>query len=104
MTQKELQQKLVEKGYPIAIDGAIGKLTLASLLACFTDGPDTKLSEANVATAAAHLGVEPAKIWTVWDVEAAAKPFIDGRPTILFEPHRFSRATNHVYDVSHPHL
>ena len=48
--------------------------------------------------------MEPAKIWAVYDVEAAGDAFINGRPTILFEPHRFSRSTGHRYDVSHPRL
>src|SRR3546814_638959 len=31
-------------------------------------------------------------------------PFIDGRPSILFEPHRFSRSTKHRYDQSPPSI
>lgn len=38
-------------------------------------------------------------------VEAAGKPFLkDGRPTIRFETHVFSRYTAHMYDATHPHL
>lgn len=105
ITPTEIQQKLKNLGlYNGDIDGQFGPASRAAALDAFTNGPDTKLSNEDVKKAADKLGVIPAKIWTVWDVEAAAKPFIDGRPTILFEPHRFSRATAHKYDASHPKL
>ena len=37
-------------------------------------------------------------------MESTGSAFIEGRPTILFEPHRFSKATGHRYDASHPRL
>lgn len=76
----------------------------AAILAALTDGPDYALGVDDVEDAADQLKVEPGSIWAVWDVEASAAPFIEGRPTILFEPHRFSRATGHRYDASHPEL
>lgn len=100
-----LQRRLEALGcYSGAIDGLYGAGTRAGVLKALTDGPDYALTDQDIAEAAAKLGVDPAKIWTVWDVEAAASPFIDGRPTILFEPHRFSRATGHRFDASHPRI
>jgi len=104
MTAKELQGKLNSLGYKLVADGKFGPASQSALLKCLTDGADTKLSEADVTRAANALGVNNAKIWTVWDVEAAASPFIDGRPTILFEPHIFSRLTDRKYDASQPDI
>jgi hypothetical protein len=105
MTASELQTILKNLGhYKGDIDGAFGPKSQAATLAALTDGPDTKLCAEDIKKAADALGVVPAKIWAVWDVEASAAPFIEGRPTILFEPHRFSRATGHKYDSSHPEI
>jgi hypothetical protein len=105
MTAKELQQKLADLGvYKGAVDGKFGPASKAALLLAFTDGVDAKLTHTDVEMAAKALGVNAAKIWTVWDVEASANPFIDGRPTILFEPHVFSRLTDHKFDASDPDI
>ncbi len=66
------------------------------------DGPDYQLAEHDIEDAAHRLNADPEAIWAVWDVEASGAAFVDGRPTILFEPHRFSRATGHRFDSSHP--
>lgn len=104
MNAKELQIEITKRGYPLVADGKFGPASKAALLNVLTDGPDTKLSEKDVADAANALGVNSAKIWTVWDVEASANPFIEGRPTILFEPHIFSKLTKHKYDASNPDI
>ncbi len=55
----------------------------------FTGNPK-KLTAANVAEEAERIGVPVATIWGVADVEAAGSGFDkQGRPLILFEPHRF---------------
>ncbi|WP_109808428.1 N-acetylmuramidase family protein [Sphingosinithalassobacter portus] len=99
MDMSELQRRV-----GVAADGVCGPQTRAAILLKLTEGPDTPLDVMDIEDAAEDLGVEQAKIWAVWDVEATASPFIDGRPTILFESHRFSRATGHRFDVSHPHI
>lgn len=100
-----LQRRLAAHGcYSGAIDNDYGPMTRGGVLKAMTDGPDHKLTDHDVTSAAVRLGVNAAKIWTVWDVEAAASPFINGRPTILFEPHRFSKATGHRFDRSHPRI
>lgn len=51
-----------------------------------------KLSKADIIAVANSLGVEPAAMKAVIDVEAAGEGFDkQGRPTILFEPHIFWR-------------
>lgn len=105
MNHADLQRRLHALGfYAGAINGKFGPPSKAALLACMTEGPDYPITATDIAQAAALLAVEEAKIWAVYDVEAAGDAFIDGRPTILFEPHRFSRSTGHRFDQSHPRL
>ena len=105
ITATELQQKLKAlHHYNGNIDGSFGPASKLATFNALTDGTDDKLTTEQVQYAAQKLSIVPAKIWAVWDVEASANPFIDGRPTILFEPHKFSRATNHKYDSSHPSI
>ena len=105
MDQAALQRRLSSLGYYSgAIDGQIGPKSKSAILACLTDGPDHPITASDIAQAAADLAVEPAKVWAVYDVESTGSAFIAGRPTILFEPHRFSKATGHRFDKSHPRL
>jgi hypothetical protein len=54
---------------------------------------------------AAELGVSVKIIRAVRKVEAPRGPFDDqGRPSILYEKHVFSRNTGHGFDMSHPVL
>lgn len=105
MDQAALQRRMATLGYYSgAVDGVIGPVSKAAILRCLTDGPDYPITEHDVDRAAADLGVEPAKVWAVYDVESTGSAFIDGRATILFEPHRFSRSTGHRFDRGHPAL
>ena len=99
-----LQTRLTALGYPIPVDSRYGPMTRATVLAALTDPPDRRIGESDVAKLAASWAVDPAAVWAVRDVEASGSPFIDGRPTLLFEPHRFSRATQRRFDASHPHI
>lgn len=57
------------------------------------------------AAAARKLGCDVAAVRAVAEVESPKGPFLaDGRPTILFEPHIFSRYTKGRFDRSHPKL
>lgn len=100
-----LRRRLAEHGQSPGAEGApYGAADRMAIAAALKAGPDWKLEDFDVEEAAGRLGVGTAKIWTVWDVEATACPFVDGMPTILFEPHRFSKATQHRFDASHPKL
>lgn len=60
------------------------------------------LSDADVAEAAARLRCPPAAVRAVWQVESSGVPFgFDRRPTLLFEPHKFSEFTGHRFDKTH---
>lgn len=62
----------------------------------------TVLTAADFDGAARTIGCDVAAIRAVWEVESNGKPFgFDGRPTILFEPHVFSRETGRRFDASH---
>lgn len=105
MSPRDLQTDLAHLGfYKGKIDGVLGEQSRTAARAALTAGPDTPISAAGVAQAAARLKVTAAHIWTVWDVESSGSPFINGRPAILFEPHRFSKLTGHKFDATHPHV
>lgn len=112
MTLAALQRRLIDlecyepDPVPGGADGAWGKKTRDGIMKALTDGPDFALTQDDVDQACIAIGngVTPAQVWTCWDVESTGSPFIDGRPVILFEPHRFSRSTRHRFDRSHPHL
>lgn len=68
-------------------------------------GAATPLSADDIAAAAAELGIEPAVIAAVAEVESAGAGFLaDGRPKILFERHVFGRRTGHKYSALHPDI
>lgn len=68
-------------------------------------GPALPLSDGDIAAAAAELGIEPAVVRAVDEVESRGHGFLpDKRPVILFERHVFSRRTSHHYDVTRPHI
>jgi len=104
VTVLDLQTILNNLGYSLVLDGDYGPKTRSALLTCLTDGTDDALRSVDIAEAASKLKVDSAKIWAVWDVEAASRPFIDGRPAILFEPHIFSRLTKHRFDRAYPSI
>lgn len=87
---------------PGAIDGVYGPLTKQAIMYAFEDGPDTALTMQDYQNAAARLGCRVSYILAFAEVEAAGAGFQDGEPKILFEPHRFSRATKHRFDQSNP--
>lgn len=83
-------------------DGKYGPITRAAVLTALTDPVDTPVTVAAVEQLAAGWQVDVATIWAVRDVEASGAAFTDGRPTLLFEPHRFSRATGRRFDAKYP--
>lgn len=103
MDVRELQARLAASGrYQGAIDGLYGKQTQDGVLLAMTDGPDTRLKPGDIAACAARLGAEPAAVAAFATVESAGDGFSEGRPVILFEGHRFSRATGGQFDKRFP--
>lgn len=103
----ELQAYLATTGrYKGAIDGDqpgwYGPQTKAAIMLAFTDGPDTPLVIADYVKSAERLLTKPSHIMAFATVEASGAGFQDGVPKVLFEPHRFSGATKHVWDKTHP--
>lgn len=68
-------------------------------------GAALPLTDADIAAAAAQLGIEAAIVRAVDEVESRGRGFLpDTRPTILFERHIFARRTDHLYDGAHPNI
>jgi hypothetical protein len=103
MDLKDLQRHLKATGrYGGAVDGLWGRLTEAGVLLMVTDGADTALALPDFDASAKRQGVQTAAIRAFWKVEANGAGFQQGRPKILPEPHRFSKATGGRFDRSHP--
>lgn len=65
----------------------------------------SKIAESDFRRAANRLGCDVAAVMAVAEVESPRGPFLpSGEPTILYEPHIFSRLTRRRFDKSHPHL
>ena len=63
------------------------------------------ITSESMAAAAAALGCEVAAIQAVCDVEAPGGGFdVHGLPCVLYEGHKFSAATEGVYDKDYPSL
>lgn len=105
MNLADLQRHLASTGrYTGQVDNLWGRLTEAAILLMLEDGPDTSLTDDDIAGAAETLGASFAQVKAVCEVEAAGAGFFDGKPKILPEPHRFSRATSGRFDNHHPLL
>jgi peptidoglycan hydrolase-like protein with peptidoglycan-binding domain len=68
-------------------------------------GTGSRIKEIQIINAARELGIEPELLLAFTKVEAPKGPYLpDGRPTMLFEAHVFSRNTKpaHKFDKSHP--
>lgn len=105
-TRLELyQQHLRETGrYAGQPDNAWGRLSEAGTLLLLTDGPDTPITDADLHAFAAENELTFGQVKALLKVEANGAGFFQGRPLILPEPHRFSKATKRRFDKSHPSL
>lgn len=89
MNVRELQAKI---GTPA--DGQWGPASKAALLAHFSNREANALTEHDFADAAMRLGCSVAQVKAVRQVEAAGRGFDrQGRPTILYERHKFHKFT-----------
>lgn len=108
MNLTQLQKRLIDRGQdlgPAGADGVYGTFTRNAVLAAMTNLHANAISDTDIEGAARDLGTSTKVIRAVLKVESAGKGFSpEGRPMILYEPHVFSRQTNHRFDVSHPSI
>lgn len=95
--------------YATALANAYANIVRHAQGSAFIDGLVAEsrepLSAADFAASAQRLGCEVAAVQAVVEVESGASAFgADGKPTILYEPHIFSRLTNRRYDASNPNV
>lgn len=102
MNMLALQTILKDMGhYTLALDGDYGPGTRKAIMSAFVAGPKTRASKEDFAAAGQLLGTKGAEVRSVWIVEAPKGPFDDlGRPTALFEPHRFFKSTQGRFPLS----
>lgn len=104
MKLDDLRARLIDHGYDVPRTGAYSGQDRSAIKKALTDGPDFRLRPEEVDPVAAEWRVHPGKIWAFIDIESTGNPFINGRPVILPERHRFSKNTKHRFDRSHPRL
>jgi hypothetical protein len=85
--------------------GGMDQAARSALFARLSNKAAPPLADGDFARVGAELGVSPKLIMAVRKVEAPRGPFdADGRPSILYEKHVFSRATGHRFDKGYPIL
>lgn len=96
------------QAYANALAAAFQALTVAMdpyLDSLVVQNP-ARLTRADFEAVATELGCEVEAIQAVAEVEVGSHSAFgaNGRPTILYEPHIFSRRTNHAFDASNPNV
>jgi N-acetylmuramidase len=95
MNVSELQTWLNAHGASIVVDGQAGPATRAAIIAAFTNKEAPAVTAVDIEGFAAELGCSVKQINAVATVESAGGGFDkQGRPKILFERHKFWRATD----------
>jgi hypothetical protein len=85
--------------------GAFDAAAREALFARLSNKAAPALTQDDFDRVAAELQVSPKLIMAVRKVEAPRGPFDDdGRPSILYEKHVFSRNSGHRFDATHPVL
>lgn len=83
-----LQQFLVGKGAPIAVDGAVGPQTQRALFDLFANRNAPAITPGEVAMVAQSIGVSEAQVRAVAKVESSGGGYLlSGHPKILWERH-----------------
>lgn len=99
--------KDLQKALGVTADGLFGPRSRAALFAHLSNRKAPAITDADFAKAAADLGVSEKMIRAVRKVEAPRGAFDDqGRPSILYERHVFSRNTKPKgkFDSNYPSL
>ncbi|MGE0046158.1 MAG: N-acetylmuramidase family protein [Hyphomonadaceae bacterium] len=95
--------------YATALSNAYAQIARQGQGSAFIDSlvaeSTAPLTAADYQASAARLGCEAAAVQAVVQVESGSAAYgSDGKPIILYEPHIFSRLTNHRYDATNPNI
>lgn len=100
MSVRELQAFL-----GVTADGAFGPMSRQALFRRLSNTKAPALTDADFEWAAAELGVPVGHVRGVTEVETPRGSFDDqGRPTILYERHKFRNHTGGRFSAAHPEL
>lgn len=89
----------------VTADGKFGPASRVALMSKLSNAHAPALTDMDIAAAAQRVGVPSGHIRGVRTVEAPRGPYDDqGRPTILFERHKFHQHTGGTFDHSAPDL
>lgn len=101
-----LQRRLMALGLdPGPDDGIFGNKTAAALDRALSNPSAPALTAADFERAGKALGVAPALMRAIRTVEAPRGPFDElGRPSILYEKHKFGSHTGHRFNRTAPEL
>jgi hypothetical protein len=97
----DYQRWLNSHGQDIAVDGDFGQVSAAAMQMVFSNPFAPAVTDDQMRQLAEFAGVDYNQLVAVANVESSGGGFDSkGRPKILYERHKFSACTHHLYDTT----